>query len=106
MELVAEKLQLLRVLPGDLAPGLLLPDAHADLPQTRAAVQRQPLGAVQGAGGGAGAVEVAGVDGVDMDVPKAPGQGLHLPPAPVCEDAVGLALSDAVEISLRLRVAD
>ena len=98
--------QLLFVRPGNVAPGLLLPPAHADLPQVPPPVKLQPLGPVDGAGGGAGAVQVAGVNGVDPDIGEAPPQRLHLPPAPVGEDAVVLALCDAVQVAFRLRVAD
>ena len=65
-----------------------------------------PLGLVDGAGGGAGAVEVAGVHIVDVDIGKTALQSLHLAPAPVGEVAVALALDDAVEVALRLGVAD
>ena len=98
--------QLFRVLPGDLPPGLFLPDAHADLPQVPPPVQGQPPGPVDGAGRGAGAVEVAGVNRVHGDAGKPALQRLDLPPAPVRDDAVGLPLGDAVQVSLRLRVAD
>ena len=98
--------QLLRVLPGDLPPGLFLPDTHTDLPQVPPPVQGQPLGPVDGAGGGAGAVEVAGVHRIHGNIGKPALQRLDLPPAPVRDDAVGLPLGDAVQISLRLRVAD
>ena len=99
-------LQLLRVPPGDLAPGLLLPDAHADLPQIPPPVQGQPLGPVNGAGGGAGAVEVTGVHRIYGNFRKAALQRPDLLPAQVRQDAVVLSLGDAVQVSLRLCVAD
>ena len=92
--------------PGDVPPGPALPAPHADFPEARAAVEGQAMGAVDGGGGGPGPVEVAGVDGVNMDVREAALQGIHLPPAPVGETALVLALGDAVEVALRLGVAN
>ena len=106
VEPVVEVFQLRRVLPGDLPPGLLLPHAHADLPQVPPPVQGQALGLVNGAGGGAGAVEVAGVDRVDGNIRESARQRLDLPLAPVCDAAVGLSLGDAVQVALRLCVAN
>ena len=91
---------------GDVPPGPALPVPHADFPETRAAVEGQAVGAADGRGGGPGAVEVAGVNRVDADVRKAALQGPDLPPAPVGEAALVLALGDAVEVALRLGVAD
>ena len=96
----------LRRAAGDVPPGPALPVPHADLPEARAAVEGQVFGPVNGRGGGPGAVEVAGVNRVDGDVREAALQGLHLPPAPVREIALVLALGDAVEVALRLGVAD
>lgn len=106
VEPVVEVFQLRRVLPGDLPPGLLLPHAHADLPQVPPPVQGQALGLVNGAGGGAGAVEVAGVDRVDGNIRESARQRLDLPLAPVCDAAVSLSLGDAVQVALRLCVAN
>lgn len=106
VHLVAEIVHLLRPAPGDLAPGLLFPCAHTDFAQGPAAMQRQIFGDVQGAGGGTGAVQVAAVHRIDADSGKSPLQGFYLPPAPVGENTVVLALGNAVQVSLRLGVAN
>ena len=54
----------------------------------------------------AGAVEVAGVDRVDGNIRESARQRLDLPLAPVCDAAVGLSLGDAVQVALRLCVAN
>ena len=96
----------LGVLADDVPPGPALPVAYADLPEAGAAVKGQVLRLIKGGSGGPGPVEVAGVDGVDGDVREAPLQGPDLPPAPVRKVAVVLALGNAVEVALRLGVAD
>ena len=106
MQPVGEIFHLLRICPGDLPPGLLLPYAHADLPQVAAPVERQFFGDVNGGGGGAGAVEVAGVYGIDVDVREPPLQSPDLLLAQVGEDTVVLALGNAVEVALSLRMPD
>ena len=105
-KLAAEIGHLLRVLAVDVAPGALLPTAHVDLPQRRHPVEGQALGLVDGAGGSAGTVQVAGVHRVNMDVREPLFQCPDLPPAPVGEVTVLLALGNAVQVALRLRVAD
>ena len=99
-------LHLFRPTAVNLSPAAVLPHSHADLPQLPAAVEYQTLGFVNCAGRGTGAVEIAGVHSVNLDIRKPPLQSLHLPPATVCQIAVALPLGDPVEIALRLGVAD
>ena len=105
-ELAAEIGHLLRVLTVDVAPGALFPAAHVDLPQRWHPVEGQALGLIDGAGGGAGTVQVAGIHRVNMDILEPLFQSPDLPPAPVREVTVLLALGNAVQVALRLRVAN
>ena len=96
----------LLVLHAQLLPRLPLPDAHVHLPQIRVGVQRQSLGQVHGLGGGAGAEKVAAVYGVDGDVLKTPAQHLDLLIASGGDESVIVPVGNAVQVSLRLGVAD
>ena len=70
-------------------------------------MQGQALGDINRLGRGLGADQVAGVYGVHRDVPEPPGQGLHLPGAAIVGDqALLLAVGDAIEVALGLGVAD
>ena len=89
-----------------LSPGHVLPDSRADLPQAGVDPEREPPGTVDGPGGGHGPVEVAGIYRVKVDALKPLFQGLHLLPALAGEQAVVPAVAAAVEIALRLSVAD
>ena len=70
---------LLRIFPCRTAPGVVLPIPHGDLSQPRFQLQGQPLGQIEGFGGGLGAEQVAGVDRVYGGVGEALLQRLDLP---------------------------
>ena len=103
---VIEADQIHGVAPLQLAPGLVLPCAQADLPQARVGVQLQTVGQVDRFGGSHCTEQVAGVHRVDMYVRKPSPQGRDLPVAVFGDQAVVPAVYPAVEIPLRLRVAD
>ena len=92
--------------PAHLAPGTVLPAAHVDLPQAGICVQLQSLGHIDGPGGGPGAVQVAGPDRIHRHAGKPRLQGLDLLPAVLRDQGVIPAVDPAVEVPLRLRVAD
>ena len=92
--------------PVDPGPGVVLPLAHADLPQVRAGDEGQALGDEEGAGSRHGAEEVAGIDGVDGHVGEPVPQGCDLAVAVVGDETIILAVDAAVEIALRLGVTN
>ena len=69
-------------------------------------MQLQPLRLIDGPGGGAGPEQVAAVHRVNVYVVKALFQYPELLIAPVGDQAVVLAVGDAVEVALRLGVTD
>ena len=69
-------------------------------------MQLQPLGLIDRPGGGHGAVEVAGVHRVDMNGFKALLQRLDLPKTVFGDEGIVSPVDAAVEVALRLRVAD
>ena len=89
-----------------LAPGLVLPVPHVDLPQTGVSVQLQALGDIERPGGGLGAIEVAGPHRVYMDILKAALKGGDLSKAVVGDQGVIPAVDAAVQIPLGLGVTD
>ncbi|MPM65369.1 hypothetical protein SDC9_112264 [bioreactor metagenome] len=101
-----EQAQLLRLLNADLAPGLFLPLTHADLPQVFPLLNGQVLRVGNGPGGNTGAGQIAGIHRVDLLIPEALRQSGNLLIPPVRDDAVTLALGNAVQVPLRLSVAD
>ena len=97
----------LGVLPQQLIPTVLLPLPHADLSEGGIRMQLQPLGQIDGLGCGAGADQVAGVHGIHRHVPKALRQRPDLAAPPVIGDtAVIVSVGNAIEVALRLGVAD
>ena len=92
--------------PVDPGPGVVLPLAHADLPQVGAGDEGQALGDEEGAGCGHGAEEVAGIDGVDGHVSEPVPQGCDLAVAVVGDEAVVPPVNPAVEVALRLGMPD
>ena len=91
---------------GDGGKGPVLPVSHVDLPQVGPGDQGQALGVADGPGGGHGAEEVAGIDGVHGDVPEPLRQGLDLAVAVVGDEAVIVAVHAAVEVALGLGMPD
>ena len=70
-------------------------------------MQLQPLGQIDGLGCGAGADQVTGVHGIHRHVPKALRQRPDLAAPPVIGDAaVIVSVGNAIEVALRLGVAD
>ena len=106
LDVVVELVHLLTPAVAELAPGLALPDAHADFPQLRSGVQRQLPAAEQGPRGLHRAVQVAGVDGVYGHALEALRQGVYLFPAALGDLAVPVALGPAEEVPLGLGVAN
>ena len=97
----------LGVLPQQLIPTVLLPLPHADLPEGGIRMQLQPFGQIDGLGCGAGADQVAGIHGIHRHVPKALRQRPDLAAPPVIGDAaVIVSVGNAIEVALRLGVAD
>ena len=91
----------------DLAPGQALPHAHVHLPEGGLQVQGQALGDINRLGCGLGADQVAGVHGIHRHVPKALRQRPDLAAPPVIGDAaVIVSVGNAIEVALRLGVAD
>ena len=70
------------------------------------AVEGETLGLVDGLGGGAGAEEVGGIHRVNVDIFKAAAENIDLTVATVGNEAVILSVGNAVEVALRLGVAD
>ena len=102
-----EVVHLLGVCLVQLVPRVILPHTHVDLAEGGLQMQGQSLGQPDGTGCDLGAVEVAGIHGVNVHVLKALAQGIDLLVAAVVGDhAVVVAVSHAVEVALRLRVAD
>ena len=97
-------------LPGlgaaHLAPGLVLPVPHVQLPQLRVGTQFQAPGLIDSPGRGAGAVQVAGPHRVEVLPLEALLQGLDLPETVLGHQGVVPAVDAAVQVSLRLSVAD
>ena len=69
-------------------------------------MEGETLGLVDGLGGGAGAEEVGGVHRVNVDIFKAAAENVNLTVAAVGNEAVILSVGNAVEVALRLGVAD
>ncbi|MPM89928.1 hypothetical protein SDC9_137043 [bioreactor metagenome] len=97
---------LLRVFVSDFAPGPVLPDAHADLPQIGAGNKLQILKPADSPYSGHGAEQIAGIHGVQPDGFKPLAQLGNLAVAGFGNQAVVMALSAAVEVTLGLRVTD
>ena len=102
-----EVVHLLRVSHVQLMPGVVLPLPHADLPERRLQMQRQGLGQPDGPCGDLRPVQVAAVHRVDVHLPEPLPQSVDLLIPPVVGDQpVAVAVCNAVQVSLRLRVAD
>ena len=102
VQLAVEVKHLLLIGGVQLLPGASLPAAHVDFPEGRLQMELQPLGLVHRAGGGAGPEQVAAVHRVDMHIVKPLLQHMELLIAPVGDQAVILAMGNAVEVALRL----
>ena len=89
-----------------LAPRLVLPVPHVDLPQAGVGVQLQSLGDIDRPCGGHGAIEVAGPHRIDVDILKAALEGGDLGKAVVGDERVIPAVDAAVQIPLGLGVTD
>ena len=68
---VVELFEQLRLELLQLAEGMIFPAAETDLAQARVCVQLECFRDIDGRGGLAGAIEVAGITGVDLDRFKA-----------------------------------
>ena len=96
----------LRVVPDDVGKGLRLPGADVDLAQAPIEQDRQIPSPGEGLGGEARPVEVAGIDRVEVEVPEARGETLPLLMPERGDVAVPLPLHEAIEVPLRLDVAN
>ena len=85
---------------------MVLPAAEADLAQARVCVQLECLRDIDGRGGLAGAVEVAGITGVDPDRFKAAAERLDLKQAIRRDERIIPAVDAAIGVALGLGVAD
>ena len=103
---MGEALHLLPVEVVGLAEGEVLPAVEVQLPELRVGVQGESLGHIDRPGSGHGAVQVAGPHRVHGDVPEAGLQGLDLPEAVVSNQGIVPPVDAAVEVALRLGVAD
>ena len=96
----------LRLKALEPAKGNVLPAADADLTEACVRTERQPLCAVDRASRDAGAVEVAGVAGIDGDRLKTLFQRRDLAHAVRRDAGIVLTVHTAVYVSLRLGMAD
>ena len=106
VQLTVEAVHLLLIVGVQLLPNAALPNAHVDLAESGLEVEGETLGLVDGLGGGAGAEEVGGVHRVNVDIFKAAAENVDLTVAAVGNKAVILPVGNAVEVALRLGVAD
>ena len=95
-----------RIKVPHLPPSLVLPVPHVQLPQLRVGTQFQAPGLIDSPGRGAGAVQVAGPHRVEVLPLEALLQGLDLPETVLGHQGVVPAVDAAVQVSLRLSVAD
>ena len=98
--------ELFRLVIRKLAEGNVLPDAHADLAETRLSVQSQPLWPVDRARRGAGADKIAGINGVDGNVLKALFQRFDLAQTIARDGGIIPAVCAAENIALGLGVSN
>ena len=103
---VVELFKQLRFELLQLAEGVVLPAAEADLAQARVGVQRKILWRINGRGGLAGAIEIAGITGVNLDWFKAAAERLDLKQAVRRNQRIVPAVDAAIGVSLGLGVAD
>ena len=103
---VIEGQHLLRLVPGQVPEGTVLPGPAAQLPEAGVGMDGQVVVFRDGSGGAPGARQVAGPDRRHRKLPEALGQGVDLPQSPGGDAAVVPALAAAVDIPLRLAVAD
>ena len=97
-----EVVHLLRVQLVQLVPRMILPHAHADLPEGRLQMERQRLGQPNGPGSDLRTVQVAGVHRIDVHILKPLAQRVDLLIAAVVGDQpVVPAVGNAVEIRPR-----
>ena len=78
LRVAVELLHALRLELLEIAERLIFPAAEVYFAQARIGLQREVLGDIDARGGFTGAVEVAGVAGVDRDGGKAPFQRRNL----------------------------
>ena len=103
--LIGDKaLHLLRLLIGHIGKKPGLPGADVDLPQQGFGLDGKIVPAADGCGSHPGAVQIAGIQRVNMYIFKALSQQIDLPPAQRGHTAVPVALHHTVEISLCLGV--
>ena len=95
----------LRITAPRSAKGHLLPWPHVDLPEPHIRMQRQSLGQAERRCRIHSPVEVTGIHGIQMDVPKALSYRLHLLIPQLCKAGIILPLHSPVEVSLSLSVA-
>ena len=88
------------------APALVLPVPHVHFPQVLPDAQEHPPGLGQGPGGIHGPAQIAGIHRVQPGIPEALRQIGELPEAHLRQGAVVPAMDAAVQIALRLPVAD
>ena len=103
---VIEEGQLLALEMAHLTPGQILPVAHVDFTKAGVEVERQVLGTADRTGRELGADEVTGVDGIDGDGVKPLLQCLNLALSIFGDQRVVPAVDAAVEVALRLRMAN
>ena len=92
----------LRLVMDDVAEKLRLPAAHMDLPQLPGAVQGQIMEAGDGGGGEPGAVQVAGIERVDLHIPETLRQRVDLAAAHGGHISIPMPLHHAIAVALSL----
>ena len=103
---VVELFKQLRFELLQLAEGVVLPAAKSDLAQARVGVQLECFRDIDSRGGLAGAIEIAGITGVNLDWFKAAAERLDLKQAVRRNQRIVPAVDAAIGVSLGLGVAD
>ena len=103
---VVELFKQLRFELLQLAEGVVLPAAKSDLAQARVGVQLECFRDIDGRGGLAGAIEIAGITGVNLDRFKAAAERLDLKQAVRRDERIVPAVDAAIGVALGLGVAD
>ena len=94
------------VVPLQLSPGPVLPDPHPDLPQSGGGVKFQAVVWIDGLSGCHGAEQITGVHRVNVCIRKPAPQSGNLPVTVVSDETIVPSVDPAVQISLRLGMAD
>ena len=103
---VVELFKQLRFELLQLAEGVVLPAAKSDLAQARVGVQLECFRDIDSRGGLAGAIEIAGITGVNLDWFKAAAERLDLKQAVRRNQRIVPAVDAAIGVALGLGVAD